>query len=128
MDADGPIPDLLGDDPLGAFDAMSAAFVDAVNSPGAMERDAVLPFATLPAPVALSYREVRPLGALLGHGAGNGTDASTRRKTVVLEGQQIAEMIIARPMRDGDTFCDVVVVPDDASALDRLVAFSGRSV
>ena len=35
---------------------------------------------------------------------------------------------IAPEMRDGDTFKEATVAPDDASPLERLVAFSGRSL
>jgi uncharacterized protein (TIGR03086 family) len=127
MDPDGPLPDMLGDDPLAAFDGAIAAFVDSVNSPGAMERDAVLPFATLPAPIALNIAKFDLLVHCwdLAQATGQPFDPP---EDVVLEGQQMAEMIIQPPMRDGDTFYEVVVVTDDASSLERLVAFSGRSV
>jgi hypothetical protein len=39
-----------------------------------------------------------------------------------------AQMIIAPPARDGDTFADEVTPPADATELQRLVAFTGRSV
>ncbi|MCZ7529021.1 MAG: TIGR03086 family metal-binding protein [Acidimicrobiia bacterium] len=53
VDADDETPDLLGDDPAAALAGMIADFEASAGSPGAMERDVVLPFGTLPAQVAL---------------------------------------------------------------------------
>ena len=54
IDPDAPTPDLLGSDPARAFDDAVAAFVSAVDSPGAMDRTINLPFGQLPAPVTLA--------------------------------------------------------------------------
>jgi uncharacterized protein (TIGR03086 family) len=40
----------------------------------------------------------------------------------------LAQGLIAPAMRDGDNFADEVMVGPDADAIDRLVAFTGRSV
>ncbi|HEU5301646.1 MAG TPA: TIGR03086 family metal-binding protein, partial [Acidimicrobiia bacterium] len=50
---EGDPSDLLGDDPAGAVAKVFADFASAADSDGAMDRDIVLPFATLPAQVAL---------------------------------------------------------------------------
>src|ERR1700704_11418 len=53
IDPDAPMPDLLGDDPLAAFDTAIAKFDTAVDQPGAMQLTITLPFGQLPAPMVL---------------------------------------------------------------------------
>src|SRR4051812_43273486 len=48
IDPDAPMPDLVGDDPLGAFDGAIGAFNRAVDQPGATERIINLPFGAMP--------------------------------------------------------------------------------
>ena len=67
IDPELGMPDMLGDDPFAALDGALGAFESAVAEPGAMDRDVVLPFATLPAAVALEHRQVRHPRALLRH-------------------------------------------------------------
>jgi len=43
-------------------------------------------------------------------------------------GLQTAQMLIADPLRDGDTFGTEVSVGADATPIERLVAFTGRSI
>lgn len=59
IDPDAPMPDLLGDDPLGAFDAALGQFNAAIDQPGAMDRTITLPFGQMPAPMVLISREMR---------------------------------------------------------------------
>src|ERR1700709_1652169 len=53
IDPDAPMPDLVGDDPLGAFDGAIASFTESVDKPGAVDRMVTLPFGTMPGPVVL---------------------------------------------------------------------------
>jgi uncharacterized protein (TIGR03086 family) len=47
---------------------------------------------------------------------------------LVEEVDGFARQAIADPMRDGDTFAAAVEPPADATAMERLAAFTGRTV
>jgi uncharacterized protein (TIGR03086 family) len=124
-DPDGPVPDLLGDDPLAAFDAALATFTEAADAPGAMDRDITLPFATVPAPVAMQILSFDLVVHCwdLAVATGQRYDPPADQVEAALA---TAELLLQPAARDGDTFADAVAVPADAPALDRLVAFTGR--
>lgn len=118
--------DVLGDDPAAAWARVIADFQASADAPGAMERDVVLPFATLPAQVALDVAKFDLLvhGWDIAHATGQSFDPPA---DVVANAQATAEMIVGGA-RDGDTFKDALNAPGDASPIDRLAAFCGRSV
>jgi uncharacterized protein (TIGR03086 family) len=118
-------PDMLGDDPVGAVDGMVAAFAAAADTPGAMERDIVLPFATLPAQIALNVAKFDILVHCwdLAQATNQKFDPPA---DIVAEGMQMAEMLISPEARDGDTFADPCDVSAGASAMDELAAFAGH--
>lgn len=126
-DLDAPMPDLLGDDPTAAWDAAAQAFCAGADSPGAMERMVTLPFATLPGKVVVDIAKFDLLVHAwdLAQATGQPFDPPD---DLVGPAMASAQMIIAPEARDGDTFADEVTVPDDASQLDHLVAFTGRQV
>jgi uncharacterized protein (TIGR03086 family) len=124
-DPDGPVPDLLGDDPLGAFDGAIEAFRAALASPGALDRVLSLPMGDIPGPVVLQILT----WDLAVHCWDLAT--ATGQRFPLTEEQVVAADAIARgflvpEMRDGDSFAAEVEVPADAGAVERLVAFSGR--
>jgi uncharacterized protein (TIGR03086 family) len=123
--AEGEMPDVLGDDPSGAMRAMIADFKASADGPGAMEREVVLPFATLPAQVALDIAKFDLLVHAwdLAHATGQEFDPPD---AVVAEARATAEQIVGG-LRDGDTFKDEVEAPAGASPVDELAAFTGRS-
>lgn len=127
VEGDGSdMPDLLGDDAAGAWDRVIADFESAVAAPGAMDRQVVLPFATLPAQVALDIASFDLLVHAwdLARATGQSFDPPD---DVVAAGCQVAETIVDG-LRDGDTFTDAVEPPADASPMDRLAAFCGRTL
>ncbi len=127
MDPDGPMPDLVGADPAGAFDAAVAAFKAAVDSPGAMDRTITLPFATLPAPVTLEILKFD----LLVHSWDLATATGqkfTPPDAMVEQASQTAQMIIAPEARDGDTFAAEQTAAAEATPIEKLAAFAGRQV
>jgi uncharacterized protein (TIGR03086 family) len=86
-----------------------------------------LPFATLPGQVVVDIAKFD----LLVHAwdLAQSTDQPFDPPADVVEpAMASAQMIIAPPARDGDTFADEVTPPADATELQRLVAFTGRSV
>ena len=117
---------LLGDDPAAALARVLADFETSADSPGAMEREVVLPFATLPAQVALDIAKFDLLVHAwdLARATGQTFDPP---EDVVAEARQTADAIVGG-LRDGDTFRDAVAAPAGASAMDQLAAFTGRSV
>jgi uncharacterized protein (TIGR03086 family) len=123
---EGEMPDVLGDDPAGAWAQVIADFQASADAPGAMEREVVLPFATLPAQVALDVAKFDLLVHAwdLARATGQPFDPPA---DVVGNGRATAEMIVGGA-RDGDTFGDAVDAPADASPIDQLAAFCGRSV
>jgi uncharacterized protein (TIGR03086 family) len=120
------MPDLLGDDAAGAWDRVVADFAAAVSAPGAMDREVVLPFATLPAQAALDIAQFDLLVHAwdLARATGQSFDPPD---DVVAAGRQVAEAIVDG-IRDGDTFTDAVDAPPGASPMDQLAAYCGRSV
>ncbi len=124
---DGPMPDLLGDDPAAALDGALRAFEDAADTPGAMDNMVALPFATLPAQVALDIGKFDLLVHCydIASGTGQTFDPPT---AVVTEGLQIAQVIIQPEIRASGAFGPEVAAPADASPLEQMLAFSGRSV
>ncbi len=127
MDPDGSMPDMVGDDPLGAIDAALDALESAASTPGAMDGDLTLPFATLPAPVALGIVKFDILVHCYDIACATGQTFDPPAD-VVAEGQQMAETLISIEMRNGDTFGAVTDAPANATPMQKLAAFSGRSV
>jgi uncharacterized protein (TIGR03086 family) len=127
IDPDAPMPDLLGDDPLGAFDTAIAMFNAAVDQPGAMDRTITLPFGELPAPMVLELLKFDLLVHCwdLATATGQHFDPPT---DAVEHGLEVAKVVISRELRDGDTFCDEVAIRKPATPIERLAAFTGRSV
>lgn len=120
------MPDLLGDDAVAAWDRVVADFEAAVSAPGAMDREITLPFATLPAQVALDIATFDLLVHAwdLARATGQSFDPPD---DVVAAGRQVADTIVDG-FRDGNTFTDATDAPPDASPMDQLAAFCGRSV
>jgi uncharacterized protein (TIGR03086 family) len=120
------MPDVLGDDPAAAWANVIADFQASADAPGAMERDVALPFATLPAQVALDVAKFDLLVHAwdLARATGQPFDPPA---DVVANGQATAAMIVGGA-RDGDTFGDEVKAPAGATPIDQLAAFCGRSV
>ena len=96
---------------------MIADFQASAKAPGAMERDVVLPFATLPAQVALDVAKFDLLvhGWDLASATGQTFDPPA---DVVAKAHATAEMIVGGA-RDGDTFKDAVDAPAGASPIDE---------
>lgn len=109
------------------FQLAMDALLSAVQSPGALERTIDTPFG--PMPGAAFARLVAFDGLIHGWDLATSTQqAWDPPENVVAEVDAFARQAIAPEMRDGDTFAAQTVPPADASALLRLVAFSGRPV
>ncbi len=109
------------------FQLAMDALLDAVQSPGALERTIDTPFG--PMPGATFARLVAFDGLIHGWDLATSTQqAWDPPEEVVTEVDAFARQAIAPEMRDGDTFAQETDAPPDASSLLRLVAFSGRTV
>jgi len=127
IDPDAPMPDFVGADPLGAFDAAITGFDAAIDTPGAMDKTVQLPFGAMPAPLVLELLKFD----LLVHCWDLATATGQRfdpPSSIAEQALQAAQMMIAPQMRDGDTFADAVTISDGAPAIERLVAFTGRAI
>jgi uncharacterized protein (TIGR03086 family) len=127
IDPDAPMPDFVGDDPLGAFDGAIAMFTVAVDQPGAIDRMITLPFGTLPGPMVLELLKFD----LLVHcwDLATATSQPFDPPTDAVEhGLEAAKVIISTELRNGDMFAEEVTVRASAAPIERLVAFTGRRV
>ncbi len=113
--------------PAAEFHDAMADLLDAVNSPGAMERTVSAPFGDVPGEVFARFVAFDGLihGYDLASGAGLAYDLPPQ---VVADVDAFARQALAPEMRDGDTFARETVPPEGASVLEQLVAFSGRSL
>lgn len=109
------------------FQVSMDALLGAVQSAGALERTIETPSG--PMPGAVFARLVAFDGLIHGWDLATSTSqAWNPPNNVVAEVDAFARQAITPAMRDGDTFADEKPVAPNASALDRLVAFSGRTV
>ncbi|MSO80015.1 MAG: TIGR03086 family protein [Acidimicrobiia bacterium] len=121
------MPDLLGDDAVAAWENAVKAFSEGVDSPGALERDVTLPFATVPGAVVLEIAKFDLLVHAwdLAQATGQKFDPPAE---VVEPAISAAQMIIAPEARNGDAFGAEVTPPADATPIQRHAAFTGRAV
>jgi uncharacterized protein (TIGR03086 family) len=121
-------PSSPGDNDLTArFQLAMDALLDAVQSPGALQRTIDTPFGPMP---GSTFARLVAFDGLI-----HGWDLATSTQQawdppdgVVAEIDGFARQAIAPEMRDGDTFAQETDAPPDATPLRRLVAFSGRTI
>lgn len=114
-------------DPVERWQAAMTDLLDAVQSPGALERTIASPFGEVSGDAFARY--------VAFDGLIHGWDLSTASGQpyappvdLVAQIDGFARGLIGPPMRDGDTFAAETEPRPDATALERLVAFSGREV
>lgn len=109
------------------FDVAMAALLDAVQSPGALERTIQTPGGEMPG--AVFARLVAFDGLVHGWDLATSTgQAWELDDELVAEIDGFARQAITDEMRDGDAFAAGQQPADDATAIERLVAFSGRTI
>lgn len=118
-------PDLVGADPLGAFDGAIGSFTDAVDEPGAIDRMVVLPFGTLPGPAVLELLKFDLLVHCWDLATATGQPFDPPTETVE-QSLATAQMMIQPALRGGP-FGAEVTAGASATPMERLVAFTGRS-
>lgn len=101
--------------------------LDAVRSPGAMERTLATPMGALPGETFARF--VAFDGLIHGWDLSRATGQDYRpSEAVVAAVDEFARAAITEDMRDGDTFKAATTAPEGATRLERLVAFSGRTL
>jgi uncharacterized protein (TIGR03086 family) len=120
-------PAVYGWVPTKEFRQVMDDLLDAVTSPGALERTIPTPLGEMPGSDFARFVAFDGLihGYDLATATGQEYDPPAELVAAV---DEFARGAITPEMRDGETFADPTTPPDDASALQRLVAFSGRTV
>ena len=113
--------------PAAEFREVMVELLDAVKSDGAMERTLSTPMGEMPGE---TFARLLAFDGLV-----HGWDlASSTGQTfevppaVIASVDEFARGALTPEMRDGDTFKEATVATDDATQLESLVAFSGRSL
>jgi uncharacterized protein (TIGR03086 family) len=120
-------PAVTSEVPAATFRRTMDALLDAVRSPGALERTIAAPIGTMPGDVFA--RLVAFDGVVHGWDLATATGvAYDVPPAVVAAVHEFATAAITIDMRDGDTFKAETTAPADATQIERLAAWSGRSV
>lgn len=113
--------------PTAEFREVMDDLLEAVKSPGAMERSISTPMGEMPG--SDFARFVAFDGLIHGWDLASSTGQRFELPPVVIDSVDgFAREAVTDEMRDGDTFKVATTPPADASAMARLVAFSGRAV
>jgi uncharacterized protein (TIGR03086 family) len=119
--------DLAGDDPVTSFRVAMDALRTAAATPGASTRVIVTPFGEMTGDQALRYLALD--GTVhtwdLARATGQPFTPSEELVAAVLS---TARQTITPGLRDGDAFAAPTSVPANASSLDQLIAFTGRTL
>ena len=125
LDISGQLPDVVGDDPSGAFGAAATRFGEALQPPGTAERVLDLPFGAMTVGTFLRFVafdltvHAWDVASVTGASVDLPDDLLAEIEAfahVVLEATPRSELLCGPP----------VAVPADATALQRLVAYAGR--
>lgn len=113
--------------PAAEVSATMDALLAAVQTPGALERTIEAPVGTMQGEVFARLVAFDGLvhGWDLATSTGQRYDPPTEVVAVV---EEFARTAITPEMRDGEVFAQAQEAPQGASALERVVAFSGRSL
>jgi len=113
-------------DVLASFGPALTALAGAIGAPGALDRSVPAPFGDVPGETFARFVVLDGLvhGWDLALATGQGYHPSA---VLVAEAQAFAEGALA-DLRDGETFAAPTQAPLSATAIERLAAFTGRSV
>ncbi len=125
-DISGRLPDVVGDDPMAAFGRAVDRFGSSAQQPGAMERVLPLPVGAMSGQTFLRFAAFD----LLVHcwDLATALDAPLELPDeLVDEVDRFAHVVLDPWERDGIDFQEPTTDEPDATSLDRLVAFTGRT-
>jgi uncharacterized protein (TIGR03086 family) len=125
-DHDTPV-DLIGDDPGAAWERAVQSFNVGVDSDDALEREIPMPWGPTPGAVMLEILKFDVLVHAwdLARATGQSFDPPA---SIVDPLAETAAQILNDDMRDGDTFADATSPSRAATPMERLAAFTGRSI
>ena len=120
-------PPVYGRVPAAELRAAMEDLLEAVKSPGATERTISAPIGDVPGEVFARF--VAFDGLMHCWDLATATGLSFDVPPSVIDAvDEFARAALSPEMRDGDTFKAETTAPDDATRLEALVAFSGRSL
>jgi uncharacterized protein (TIGR03086 family) len=118
--ADGP-------DVVARAGSALAGLMDAIRSPGALDRTVAAPFGSMPGDAFARFVVLD--GLVHGWDMATATGQSYEPSAaLVAEVDAFAHQAIAPGMRDGDTFAAATDPPAGATPIERLAAFTGRRI
>lgn len=126
-DISGRLPDVVGDDPLTAFGRAVERFGAAAQQPGAMERVLPLPVGSMTGQTFLRFAAFD----LLVHSWDLATTIDAPLEVsddLVADVDRFARVVLDPWTRDHINFQEPTPDQTDATALERLVAFTGRTL
>lgn len=121
------VGDVLGDDPVRAFDTAAEAVLAAFRLPGALDRLVTIPFGTVPGAVALNLR----LTEVLVHGwdLARATSQSVHFDDALIEQEyEFSAQTLTKVPPERSPFAAPTDASAESSGLDRLAALLGRRV
>lgn len=107
--------------------AAMAELADAVHTDGAQDRTVSAPFGEVPGSVFARYVAFDGLVHGWDIAVATGQPYAPRAE-LVAEVEAFARGAVTKELRDGDTFADETTAPSGATPIERLAAFSGRSI
>jgi uncharacterized protein (TIGR03086 family) len=120
-------PGVYGWVPAAEFRKVMDDLLNAVQSPGAMERTITAPIGEMPG--STFARFVAFDGLIHGWDLASATGLEYEPPAALIASvHEFARGALTAAMRDGDTFKEATAAPDDANQMERLAAFSGRSL
>lgn len=120
-------PETGGCVPAAEFRQAMEDLLDAVNSPGAMERTVTTPLGQMPGEAFARF--VAFDGLVHGWDLASATGSEYHLPSEVVSAvDEFAHAALTPEMRDGDTFKQATTPPANAGPIERVAAFSGRTV
>jgi uncharacterized protein (TIGR03086 family) len=116
-----------GDEVVERAGAALGELMGAIRSPGALDRTIASPFGELSGEAFARYVVLD--GLVHGWDLATATGQDYRPSDeLVAEAQACAQQMLVPAVRDGDTFADATEPPPGATPIERLAAFTGRTV
>jgi uncharacterized protein (TIGR03086 family) len=127
VDPGAPTPDLVGDDPAGAYRKSAEMILDRFRNPATMQATFKFPFGEMPGEMAIGVvvMENTVHGWDIAKASGQDATIDPDVASALLPGAQGIPDTLRN--EQGNPFKPAVNVPDDASATEKLVAALGRT-
>jgi uncharacterized protein (TIGR03086 family) len=121
-----PADAALPEDLLGAFGPALTSLVEAIRSPGALDRDVAAPFGEVPGETFARFVVLD--GLVHGWDLATATGQAYEPPDALVADVTAFAIDALPPLRDGETFCEPTEPPASATPIERLAALTGRTV